>query len=153
MPMTQSEIIVEQLTEYTQADAAGIGALMPELSSGFSGEPIEEALLREIIESPDRAQLVARKAGKIVAVATMNLIIGPGAGRISELEDFVTDPNEQKQGIGDMLWQEVVRWGSEKGATKLTFTSHPSRDKAHSFYLKRGCQVRETTVFVLPLDK
>ena len=149
--MTHPDISIERLTTYSEADAADIGKLMHVLSEDLSDAPVEEGLLREIIDSPDRAQLVARKSGKIVASASMNLIKGTGAGRVSELEDFVTDPDEQRQGIGDMMWNEMVQWGTKRGATKFTFTSRASRPEAHSFYLNHGATIRETTVFVMPL--
>lgn len=151
MSMSNPEVHVERLKEYRPEDAAGIGRLMPFLSERLSDEPMEEDLLRAIISSPHHEQLVARLEGLIVGAATMNLLMGPGAEREGYLEDFVTDAEVRGQGIGDKIWQEMVRWCSEQGVD-FSFTSHPSRKAAHRFYLAHGAEVRETAVFHVPID-
>lgn len=149
--MNEPEVVVERLTEYSDEVAAGLGKLMPGLSERFSDEPIAEDLLRAIIDSPSHEQLIARLNGKVVGAATMNLIMGPGAGRKGELEDFVTDPDIRGKGIGDKVWQEMLVWCLENGVD-LDFTSHPSREAAHRFYKSHGAIVRETTVFHVDVE-
>lgn len=144
--MSEPEVAVERLQEYSDADAVGIGRLMPFLSERLSDEPMAEDLLRAIIESPYHDQLVARLDGLIVGAATMNLLMGPGAIRQGYLEDFVTDPEVRGMGIGDRVWQAMVDWCKEQ-AIDFTFTSHPKRQAAHRFYLKHGAEVSDTTVF------
>lgn len=141
-----SEIAVERLKTYTPEDAAGIGRLMPYLSESFSGDPIPEELLREIVESDSREQLVARISSRIVGAATLNIIIGPGTGKKGWLEDFVSDPTTGQRGIGQAVWNEMEKWCLEKGVN-LYFSSRPSREAAHNFYSKNGAHPRDTTVF------
>ncbi len=141
-----NEISVERLQAYTPEDAAGIGRLMPYLSKSFSGEPIPEELLREIIESDRSTQLIARIASRIVGAATLNIIVGPGAGKKGWLEDFVSDPDAGQRGIGQAIWDEMERWCQEQGVS-LNFSSRPSREAAHNFYTKNGALPRDTTVF------
>jgi GNAT superfamily N-acetyltransferase len=150
--MTQTDVIVERLTEYSEVDAAGIGRLMPFLSERLSGNPVDEALLRAIISSPYHEQLVARLNGTIVGVATMNLLMGPGANREGYLEDFVTDPDVRGQGIGGKVWNSMIEWCLEYGVD-FSFTSRATRDAAHSFYLNHGAEIRDTTAFHVSVNK
>jgi GNAT superfamily N-acetyltransferase len=137
---------IEQLTVYTEQDAADIGALLFSLNDKFGKQPVAQSLLEEIITSPHHAQLVARQGGKIVGIATLSITIGTGAGRKAYLEDFVVDPNLQGHGIGSLIWKEIAAWCKKQHVT-LHFTSNPLREAAHKFYLKHGATIRETSVF------
>jgi GNAT superfamily N-acetyltransferase len=150
--MSEPEVIVERLQEYCEADAMGIGRLMPFLSERLRGEPMAEDLLRAIIDSPHHDQLVARLNGLIVGAATMNLLMGPGAIRQGYLEDFVTDPQVRGMGIGDRVWQAMVDWCKEQNID-FTFTSHPGREAAYGFYLNHGAEIRNTAVFHVPVER
>lgn len=141
------EISVERLQVYTPEDAAEIGRLMPHLSESFNDDPIPEDILRQIIESDDRAQFVARVSSRVVGAATLNTIVGVGSGRKAWLEDFVSDPNSGQRGVGQAIWTEMERWCRERDINTLEFTSRPSRGAAHNFYLKNGVQIRDTTAF------
>lgn len=149
--MTNPEVSVERLTEYSFEDAAGIGRLMPFLSERLSPDPIPEDLLREIINSPHHEQLVARLDSLIVGAATLSILMGPAAGTVGYLEDFVTDSELRGRGIGDRVWNEMMKWCNERGVG-LEFTSKPSRKAAHSFYLSHGAMIRDTTVFRVDRD-
>lgn len=139
-------IHVERLAAYSDDDAAGVGRLMPYLSSDFTDEPIPKDRLTTIIESAHHEQFVARHDERIVGAATLSIIMGAGAGNKAWLEDFVADPNAGVRGIGQALWNEMEDWCQER-STNLEFTSRPSRTAAHAFYAKNGAQIRETSVF------
>jgi len=145
------DLIIERLETYREADAAGIGRLMPFLSEKLSDEPVAEDILRTIIESPHHDQLVAKIDGLIVGAATMNLLMGPGVHKQGYLEDFVTDPEVRGQGIGDRVWQAMIDWCKEQDVD-LSFTSNPSREEAHRFYLSHGAEIRETSVFQVSVE-
>lgn len=150
--MDREIIRVERLTEYSTSVAAGLGRLMPFLSDKFNGEPIGQELLETIIESPHHDQLVA-VLGKevIVGAATLSLVMGAAAGEKGYLEDFVTDPQVARQGIGNKVWSEMMKWCSERNVN-LDFTSRPSRTAAHHFYKKHGAVIRDTTVFHVDIE-
>jgi len=150
--MSSHNVQIEYLIEYTPEDAAAIGRLMPFLSQKLSNKPIPEELLTQIIESPYHEQLVARLDGKIVGAATLSIIMGPAVGRQARLESFVTDPEVRGQGIGSKIWDEALRWCVER-QIDLEFTSNPSRKAAHDFYLARGAEIRDTTVFHVQPDR
>jgi GNAT superfamily N-acetyltransferase len=141
-------IFVERLQSYTPEDAVGLGRLRPYLSKGKSDEPVDEAHLQHIIESPDHEQLVARlnESRRIVGAATLTIISGALTSNKGWLEDFVTDPNAGAKGIGQQVWNEMEAWCQERDVD-LEFTSHNSREAAHNFYKKNGVETRETTVF------
>ncbi len=141
-----NEVTVERLDRYTARDAAAIGTLLPSLTPDFSGNPINKALLDEIIMSPHHDQLVARIAGDIVGIATLSITIGVGAGRKAYLEDFVVSPEHQGKGIGSALWRDIAKWCRKHNAP-LHFTSSAKRKAAHQFYLKHGATIHETVVF------
>jgi GNAT superfamily N-acetyltransferase len=146
--MSNTEASIERLTKYSAEDAAGIGRLMPFLSSSMNAEPMPENLLRDIINSPYHEQLVARLDSIIVGAATLNILMGPATNRVGYLEDFVTDPLVRGSGVGGKLWDEMIAWCNEQGVG-LEFTSNASRAAAHRFYLSRGATIRDTTVFQL----
>ncbi|HUD07383.1 MAG TPA: GNAT family N-acetyltransferase [Candidatus Saccharimonadales bacterium] len=149
--MSDPELVVERLSEYSPEAAADLGRLMPHLSERMGSEPISEELLRAIIDSPHHEQIVARLDGVVVGAATMSLIMGPCAGRKGELEDFVTSPEVRGHGIGDKIWQEMLKWCQEQGIN-FGFTSRPSREAAHRFYKDHRATVRDTTVFQVNVD-
>lgn len=148
--MKNEEVIVERLDYYSGQDMEDLGKLMHYLSDKFDGSPINHHIIEEIIESPYHDQLVARIEGRIVGAATMSIIMGVGAGKKGYLNDFVTDPEFQKRGIGSKLWDEMVNWCNEFGVD-LEFTSNPSRAEAHDFYESHGAKVRDTDVFHVDL--
>lgn len=149
--MNQREVSIERLTAYTQKDAADIGRLMPFLSERMNNTPIAQQLLTQIIKSPYHEQIVARLDGKIVGTATLSIIMGPAVGKQARLEGFVTNPEIRGQGIGSRIWNEILQWCREH-KVDLEFTSNPARKAAHDFYLARGAEVRDTTVFHVPLE-
>lgn len=141
-------ITIEILTKYSGDDAADIGRLLPHLSDKFTAALVDRQLLTDIISSPYHDQLVARDAnGRIVGAATLTATYGPGAGKNAWLEDFVVDPSVRGAGIGSKLWDAAVDWCRAQGASKLGFTSNPSRVAAHAFYIKNGAVIRDTSYF------
>jgi GNAT superfamily N-acetyltransferase len=139
-------INIERLTTCSEQDAIDMGNLMPVLSDKFNDQPVDQGLLKEIIESPNHEQIVARLGARIVGCATLSITMGVGAGRKAYLEDFVVDPTTQGQGIGGKIWDEITLWCQEREVS-LFFTSSADKEDAHRFYLKRGATIRDTTVF------
>jgi len=141
----ESEIEIARLETYSESDAAELGRLMTALSSRATGDPIEESLLRAIVESPDYVQVVAHHKARLVGAATVGIVMNP-LGRMGRLEAFVTSEDARGMGVGDALWNEVMEWCKEKDID-LEFTSKPDRRDAHRFYEKHGAAVRDTVVF------
>lgn len=144
-------VTIERLTTYSEQDAIDMGKLMPALSAKFNDQPVDKGLLKEIIESPNHEQIVARLDGRIIGCGTLSITMGVGAGRKVYLEDFVVDSTIQGQGIGGKIWDEITRWCTEREAT-LFFTSSSEKESAHRFYLKNGATIRDTAVFKWKAD-
>ena len=144
-----TEITIERLKAYDEADALALGELMTYLSEKCDGAPIPEDLMRMIIESEHHDQIVARCKARIVGAATVSMVMNVGRGNYAVLDAFVVDPSMRGKGVADMVWQELMRWCEEHAAQRLEFTSNQSRAAAHKFYFAHGATVRETTVFAV----
>lgn len=145
--------VIEALEFYDKEDAKELGGLMQTLSSRFDGSPIAKEAIAAMIDSPDRAQLVARIEGKIVGTASLNILAGLGSGKSAYLHEFVTSDEVRGKGVGSLLWNEAVEWAKGQGATYLEFTSSDAHSSAHSFYTSRGAVKRDTNVFRLSIEQ
>lgn len=143
---------VERLGYYDKDDARELGSLLATLSPRFNGEPVKKERIEEIINSPDRELIIARVEGKIIATATMNIVVGLGAGKSAYLNDFVTSDEVRGKGGGTLVWDEIIAWCYDHKAEYLEFTSRDSRDGAHAFYERRGAERRDTNVFRIKFD-
>ncbi len=126
------DLIVKPATNLTNEDIAQINHLIAELV-GEQGSVVDKEILQQIIKSESHVLLLARLSGEIVGMATLALLIGPAAGRKIYLDDFVTNPTIQGKGVGSKLWEAILDWGRQHGATKLEFTSRPTRQVAQKF--------------------
>ena len=141
---------IERASQLTDQDVVDINNLIKALSSR-SNVTVDKQLLQRIITSKSHVLLIARLANKIVGMATVSLLFGPAAGCKTYLDDFVVDPSVRGKDIGSRLWEEMLAWGREHGATKMEFTSRPEREAAQQFYHKKGATVRATNAFVKQL--
>jgi GNAT superfamily N-acetyltransferase len=147
-----SIVKIERLTEFKPEDTVEIGQLFPSLSEHLEDSPVNEELLRDIINSPYHVQIVARdEDGKIIGAATMSVVFSTATGRIAYLEDLVVNKNAQGSGIGKKLWDEIIKWSRENNLGRIEFTSSFNRKSAHTFYKKLGAKARNSAPFRLEL--
>ena len=146
------EIAILRVDEYSDEAAAGIGQLMPFLSADHPGGPVAEVLLREIINSPDREQLIATLHGEIVGSAVLNQVV-TNSRRITDLDNFVVNKRLWGQRVGYRLWLDMLRWSREQGSERIRFTSRPSREAAQRFYLRQGAIARDTAAFEFKIPR
>jgi GNAT superfamily N-acetyltransferase len=147
--MITNTITVERLTNYSDEVAAGLGSLLPYLYPNNPGMPIDRKRLEAIIASPTSDELVAFKNGQVVGKATVNLIVTELYSK-AHLDNFITHPSVRGEGVGIAIWEELVRWAREKGASKITLVS--DREEAIQFYLHRGAIKRPDSYFNIPLQ-
>ena len=142
-------MIIETLKSYTPETANRIRELLIQLSrSGKDRGEIPEEWFQNLITSDYHDMLIAKNDDdKIIGIATLSIIMGPIVRKIAYLEDFVTDKSVRGQGIGDALWQAMLKWAKEKGCTELNFTSGHGREAAQAFYQKRGAEIYDTNFF------
>ena len=140
---------IKPLTEYTPETADRIRELLIQLSrSGKDRGEIPEQWFNNLIDSDYHDMLIAYDDNeKIIGIATLSIIMGPIVKKIAYLEDFVTDESVRGQGVGDALWQEMLKWAKDKGCTELNFTSGHGREAAQIFYQKRGAEIYDTNFF------
>lgn len=121
----------------------GLNNLLVQLSPN---ESIDINRLEKIISSDTSGIIVAEIDGKIVGMATVNVIQKLTSNK-AELEDFVVDEDQRGKGIAKTLWNAVIEWSKEKDVKYLEFTSRPSREAAQNFYKKMGAEIRDTNFF------
>ena len=140
---------IETLKQYTPEVGDRIRKLLIQLSrSGKDRGEIPEQWFEDLINSDYHDMLVAyNDDGEIIGIATLSIIMGPIVRKMAYLEDFVTDESVRGQGIGDALWQEMLKWAKDKGCTELNFTSGHGREAAQAFYQKRGAEIYDTNFF------
>lgn len=140
-----TELSVETLHTYTEQDAHELGHLMKSLTGSYDGRPVDQELLEVIIGSPDADQLVARLRGRIVGAATLSTVMGPVAGRVGYLNDFVTDAEVQGQGLARDCGGNRTLVYRARRASHLYF-SRITPGGPH-LYTKQGAEIVDTTAF------
>ena len=123
---------------------------MIELSrSGKDKGEIPKEWFLNIISSPWHDLILAVEDGKILGMASVTIIMGAGVGKNVYLEDFVVSSEARGKGVGGKIWEEIIKWGKEKGAKRLEFTCGNGRDIAQAFYKNHGAEIYETNFFRL----
>jgi GNAT superfamily N-acetyltransferase len=137
-------LVVKSLTEYDPGVAARLGQLVSEVNPNDEGAAVSEDLLRDIINSPDRDQLIAELHGQIVGKAVVNLLVHDRK-RKAYLDYFASAPSVRGQGVGYAIWRAACAWSIERGAVQLNWTT--DNPEAIPFYLRQGAIIRPTTFF------
>lgn len=146
-------IIITRLTKYTPEVAQRTRELLIELSrSGKDKGEIPREWFEDVISSPFHDMILAFVNDELMGVATLSIINGPGARKSVYLEDFVVSDQARGRGLGKALWQEMLKWGKEKGAEKLVFTCGQGREAAQEFYKKQGAEIYDTNFFRFKLE-
>lgn len=146
-------MIVSRVTEYSPELAQRVRELLIQLSrSGKDKGEVPEAWFADIIRSPWHDLLVALDDdGRVIGMATLSTMMGPGIRKNAYLEDFVVDADSRTGGVGSALWDEMLAWGREKGCKRMEFTCGNGREVAQAFYKKHGAEVYDTNFFRVEL--
>lgn len=146
-------MIVKKLETYTPEVAARVRELLIQLSrSGKDKGEIPREWFEDVISSPYHDLLIAEEDGKILGIATLSILMGPGIRKNAYLEDFVTDSTVRGKGIGSALWQAMLDWAAEKGCKDLEFTCGHGRESAQAFYKHHGAEIYDTNFFRKPIE-
>lgn len=142
-------MIIKRLDKYTPEIADQVRNLLVQLSrSGKDRGEIPKEWFDELIASPYHDMLTAvDDDGKIIGIATLSIHMGPIIRKNMYLEDFVTDSSMRGKGVGSKLWDEIIKWGQEKGCNNLEFTCGNGREAAQEFYKNHGASIYETNFF------
>jgi GNAT superfamily N-acetyltransferase len=144
---------ISVLMEYDADIAEQMGTLLKDLSSHYEGEPVRREVIEDIIESPWHDIIVMMDGEKLVAMASVSVIMGALIDKNLYLEDFVVSHEYQHQGIGTKMFEAIMAWGQRKGCHRLEFTSSGKGKKAGAvkFYQKMGAEIRDTNSFRIEL--
>ena len=146
-------MIVKRVTEYSPELAQCVRELLIQLSrSGKDKGEVPEEWFVDIINSPWHDLLVALDDdGRVIGMAALSTMMGPGIRKNAYLEDFVVDAEARTGGVGSVLWDEMLNWGREKGCKRMEFTCGNGREVAQAFYKKHGAEVYDTNFFRIDL--
>lgn len=144
---------ISVLMEYDADIAEQMGKLLMDLSSHYEGEPVAREVIEDIIESPWHDIIVMMDEDKMVAMASVSVIMGSLINKNLYLEDFVVSSEYQHQGLGTQMFEAIMAWGKRKGCRRLEFTSSGKGKKAGAvkFYQKMGAEIRDTNSFRIEL--
>ena len=146
-------MIVKRVTEYSPELAQRVRELLIQLSrSGKDKGEVPEEWFVDIINSPWHDLIVAvDDDDRVIGMAALSTMMGPGIRKNAYLEDFVVDAEARTGGVGSALWDEMMNWAREKGCKRMEFTCGNGREVAQAFYKKHGAEVYDTNFFRVEL--
>jgi GNAT superfamily N-acetyltransferase len=144
-----AEVLIEQLTEATEAAVREINGLLPQLTTNV--DDIDLARLEKILAMSGQVY-VARADGVIVGMVQRVDVYQPRWVK-SWIEDYVVDGNFRGQGIATRLLKAAIDSVPAEVET-INLTSKKERTESHGLYAKLGFVQRdETTVWRLKLPE
>ena len=97
--------------------------------------------LELLLATPTAMVTAAEEDGKVVGMATAQLVISTAEGGPSLLiEDLVVLPSHQGKGIGGSLLTALAEWGAGMGADRMQLLADRTNISALDFYRKKGWQ-------------
>ncbi len=135
------ETIVRSATEEdVERLVALLGALFA-IEADFRPDPARQRRgVRLMLADPERrCVLVAEQGGRVVGMATAQLVVSTAEGGVAALvEDVVIDAGERGRGLGRRLLGEVEAWARARGATRLQLLADRDNVAALRFYARLG---------------
>ena len=97
--------------------------------------------LELLLQQENGQILVAERDGRVVGMATGQLLVSTAEGNLALLiEDVVVAPSHQGYGIGSALLQAVGDWGRAFGAVRMQLLADLENSQALQFYSKEKWQ-------------
>ena len=95
--------------------------------------------LAMLLGDPRAAVLVATRAGAVVGMATVQLVVSTSEGDLSGLvEDVVVDARERRHGVGRQILAACEEWARSRDATRLQLLTDRGNEPALRFYERTG---------------
>jgi ribosomal protein S18 acetylase RimI-like enzyme len=106
---------------------------------------VQSAGLRQIIESPNRGQiLVLRNATSVIGMVNLLFTISTAlGGRVAILEDLVIHPAQRGKGCGSCLLQAAINFARSTECHRITLLTDRTNEAAQRFYGRHGFRVSE----------
>jgi len=114
----------------------------------------QRAGLLLLLSNPGEAAVfVAEADGAIVGMVTAQIVVSTSIGGYSILlEDMYVSSGFRRQGVGSKLLEQVLAWGSERGASRVQLVVATSNARAFRFYRQAGLLKSHVTAFYGKLD-
>jgi len=138
------DIIIDEITEFTDELADTIERLLP----GLSSTAVYDRSVVEAIVSSDATHLyAARLDGRIVGVASLVVYPIP-TGIRAHIDDVVVDESARGHGLSRVLLNHLIAEANERfHARTIDLTSRPDREAANHLYRTSGFVQRNTNVY------
>ena len=95
--------------------------------------------LERLLDAPDAHVVVAEEAGRVVGMATLQVVISTAEGGPAGLiEDVVVSESHRGRGIGRALMDDMIAWAGERGLMRLQLLADRDNSPALDFYRKLG---------------
>ncbi len=117
-----------------------LGALFA-IEADFQPDPARQrqGLLLMLGDPARRSVLVAERGGKVVGMATAQLVVSTAEGSLSAwIEDVVVAKLQRREGIGRLLVDATVAWAVSRGATRCQLLADRENAPALAFYARLG---------------
>lgn len=141
-------ITVSELKEVSHQSLEELTVLVRDLHT--DERTVQKEDLKTMVETENIRLVVVKDDDKIIGVATLYIQQKLG-GKNGIVEDVVVSGDYRGQGLGEKLMREVIEIARNEKLKSISLTSRPQRVAAHKLYQKVGFQIKETTVFKLPL--
>jgi GNAT superfamily N-acetyltransferase len=109
---------------------------------GFDTPAAEmKASLETMIAASSNTVFLAWQDGEPVGVATVMTSVGLEYGKSAEIEDLYVLPHARKQGVAELLIEEICAWCQVNGVTTVLVTVTAEGDARHNlleYYQQRG---------------
>jgi GNAT superfamily N-acetyltransferase len=132
------------ITIATTEDIPALGELLFLLFSQEAefqpDQAMQAAGLRQIIDAPERGQILVLRAGHAV-VGMVNLLFTVSTalgGRVAILEDMVVHPDWRGGGAGSRLLRAAIDLCQSCGCRRITLLTDRSNEAAQRFYARHG---------------
>ena len=135
------------------SDAAAVSTLSTQL--GYPIYPQEtEARLRDVLDRPDGAVLVAEEEGEVVGWIHVLGHHSIETEPFALIAGLVVDETRRSRGIGASLVEAAAEWAAGQGYHAIRVRSNVVRERAHAFYERLGfSRAKSQVVFVKRLDR
>jgi len=82
---------------------------------------------------------VARKGGKVVAMAALHFTISTAeGGKVAGLEDCIVHPDHRRKGVGKALLAYVIAQARAEGVLRVMLLTDADNARAQAFYRELG---------------
>lgn len=129
-----------------QATAADLDALVRllgvlfSIETDFRADAVRQRRgLAMLLGDPRATVAVAEARGRVVGMATVQILVSTSEGDLSALiEDVVVDPAVQRHGVGARLMEHCEEWARSRDATRLQLLTDHRNEPALRFYERIG---------------